>query len=145
MSWRSPLGVAHWKIEIPYFRGALPQTVVSWMSPLGVADWKSKQVPKIKCPNPPAGGQENSFAPQMIFLRPGGWANKSCDQELYKKRHKLTNVALSMYIVGEMTNILLLIHVVNSNNRLILVFTQRHNGRIQHFNLSAPSPSRTNI
>ena len=28
-------------------------------------------------PIPPAGGVENSFAPQMIFLglRPGGWAN----------------------------------------------------------------------
>ena len=31
-------------------------------------------------PIPLAGGQEISFAPQMIFLglRPGGWANNNC-------------------------------------------------------------------
>ena len=67
----SPLGVAQWKIEIPYFRGPLPQTVVSRMSPLGVAHWKSKQVPKIKCPPPRLEAKKIHLLRKWFFLASG--------------------------------------------------------------------------
>ena len=70
----SPLGVPKWKIE---FAAKSAPKVTKPMSPLVVAQWKIETGAKNKMPTPLAEGQENSFAPQMIFLglRPGGWAN----------------------------------------------------------------------
>ena len=72
----SPLGVVHWKIVIAYFRGAQPKRRCHEWAPLGKHIENRNWCQKLNAP-PPAGGQENSFAPQMIFLglRPGGWAN----------------------------------------------------------------------
>ena len=71
----SPLGVPQLKIDFSPKSAPLPQTVTQRMSPLGIAQWKIETGAKNKMPTPLAEGQENSFAPQMIFLglRPGEW------------------------------------------------------------------------
>ena len=79
----SPLGVAHRKFETE-FKMPKKWVIAPYGDPTNEPPWGSTL--KIETgaenimPTPPAGGQEISFAPQMIFLglRPGGGGKKVC-------------------------------------------------------------------